>query len=124
MAKPLIAKAQPVRGPGRVRWDWRRPLENRGGHYVPVHEGSIHMNKGSNPTGAGSRPGFLSVQDTPFEAEIKLPLPKATCVHSNYWGVLHAVWETKICNYSNARQLFSAQEVGQLTPSLRSPYYS
>lgn len=67
----------------------------------------------------------LSVQEMLFEAEIKVQLPKVACVqHGNYWGVLRAVWEPKACNYSNVRQLFSAQEVGLLTPSLRSPYYS
>lgn len=77
-------------------------------------EGSVHMRQGFESHGGGwwTR---LPDQETLCEAETKHQLPKAMFVCSNYWGVLHAMWEPKTCNY-NVGQLFSAQEVGQVTP--------
>lgn len=122
MAKPLITKAQPVHGPegcpgpGDALWRVevavmslsKKVLFTRSKVHIPWSWGWTR----------------LPVQETLSEADIKVQLPKGACVHGNYWGVLRAEWEPKTCNYSNVRQLFSAQEVGLLTPSLRSPYYS
>lgn len=73
MAKPVITKAQPIHGPVRVPWAWQWPLESRGS-YMSLSRKVLFTR--SNGGGRWTR---LPVQETLFEVEIKVQMPKAAC---------------------------------------------
>lgn len=76
--------------------------------------------KGSNPMGVGGGPGFLSRRYS-LKQKLSISCQMQRFMLNNYRGVLHAVWEPKTCNYPKGGQLFSVQEVGQVTPLSKEP---